>query len=48
MPSVVAGAWAHIQSPIMDARRMNKVTRLAFGGREPVLVDDFTILCEAI
>src|SRR5271168_2977473 len=30
--SGVAGAWADIQSPVMDARRMNKVTRPAFGG----------------
>src|SRR5258707_12242332 len=30
--SVVAGAWAHVQSPTMDARGANKVTRLAFCG----------------
>src|SRR5246127_2444951 len=29
---VVAGAWAHVQSPTMDARSANKVTRRAFCG----------------
>src|ERR1700757_3745775 len=33
--SVVAGAWAHVQSPTMDARSANKVTRLAFCGPSP-------------